>query len=206
MCSDCWQCAVCVCVCVSAPHSLTHLLTCFTWTHNTQEFAQADGFILVYDVTNKFSLERVRMYHQKIVQMHSPEEKFPLVIVGNKSDRSGEGEREVSTREGLQLGDEFGCPCFETSTTMNNKGVSEVFQEILRLIEKSNREKSFRIGGSGSPRGSPRGKRTGSGIGLLSGGRRGFLSFLESNREVDEEQEFEAYRRQRKEMEERAER
>jgi GTPase SAR1 family protein len=42
-------------------------------TSNEQKTVlQADGFIIMYDVTNKFSLERAKMYYKKILQMRDP--------------------------------------------------------------------------------------------------------------------------------------
>jgi GTPase SAR1 family protein len=42
-------------------------------TSNEQKSVlQADGFLILYDVTNKFSLERAKIYYKKILQMRDP--------------------------------------------------------------------------------------------------------------------------------------
>eukprot|EP01080_Neovahlkampfia_damariscottae_P003161 gene3161-5477_t len=91
---------------------------------------QADGFIVVFDLTNKFSLDRVLFYRKKIEKSSVDP---PSILVGNKSDLKYE--REVDTTEGLKLADEFGCTFFETCATNNFKGVDEVFKEIIKVVE-----------------------------------------------------------------------
>jgi len=42
-------------------------------TSNEQKIVlQADGFLILYDVTNKFSIERAKIYYKKILQMRDP--------------------------------------------------------------------------------------------------------------------------------------
>ena len=91
---------------------------------------QADGFIVVFDLTNKFSLDRVLFYRKKIEKSSVDP---PCILVGNKSDLKYE--REVQTTEGLKLADEFVCTFFETCATNNFKGVDEVFKEIIKVVE-----------------------------------------------------------------------
>jgi GTPase SAR1 family protein len=99
--------------------------------NDIQQVQKADGFIVIYDVTNKFSVDRVQIYKKKIEKSNvSP----ALVLVGNKSDMKNE--REVKVEDGLKLGDEFGCAYFEVSSKPNYKGVEDAFKEIVRVIEK----------------------------------------------------------------------
>lgn len=56
----------------------------------------AHGIILVYDVTQRSSLERLEGYIADMVQIGKPN--VPAVLVGNKIDMAHA--REVSTEEG----------------------------------------------------------------------------------------------------------
>ena len=58
-------------------------------------------------------------------------EKVPIVIVGNKKDL--EHKRQVSTKEGQLLANEFNCPFFETSAAVRHN-VDEMFVEVIRCI------------------------------------------------------------------------
>ncbi|EFC42218.1 predicted protein [Naegleria gruberi] len=65
---------------------------------------------------------------------------LPVVIIGNKCDIPDE-EREVETKEGLQLGDKLGCPFIETSATFKKKGIDTAFIELIKRIDRTREEK-----------------------------------------------------------------
>jgi len=108
-----------------------------------QTLQKADGFIVVFDLSNRFSLERVNFYKKKIEKSSD----IPaLILIGNKSDIKDE--REVETKDGLKLGDELKCSYFETSATSANfKGVEDSLKEIVRVIEQ--KKKSNKSGTDG---------------------------------------------------------
>lgn len=56
---------------------------------------------------------------------------MPMVLVGNKIDL--EEQRQVSTREGVELARSFACPFFETSAK-SRINVEEAFYECVREI------------------------------------------------------------------------
>jgi len=99
--------------------------------NDIQQVQKADGFIVIFDLTNKFSLDRVQVHKKKIEKTLS---KPALILVGNKSDLKDE--REIKTEDGLKLADEFGCAYFECSSQPNYKGVEDSFKELIRVIEK----------------------------------------------------------------------
>jgi Ras family protein len=59
----------------------------------------------------------------------------PLVVVGNKSDLKPE-QRQVSSEEGRQLGEEFQCAFTEASARLGYN-VDRAFQLMIGEIEKS---------------------------------------------------------------------
>ncbi|KAI0234023.1 RAS1 protein, partial [Massospora cicadina] len=52
-----------------------------------------EGFLLVYSLTSRESYEEITTFHEQILRVKD-REKFPMVIVANKSDL--ETERQVS--------------------------------------------------------------------------------------------------------------
>jgi GTPase KRas protein len=81
------------------------------------------GFVLVYDVTNKASFVEVAAFRNQILSAKDVDS-VPLVIVGNKCDV--EDGREVSTAEGLKLAVSMGAEFFEGSAKFRTN-VDEAF-------------------------------------------------------------------------------
>ncbi len=81
------------------------------------------GFVLVYDVTNKASFNEVTTFRNQILSAKDADH-VPLVIVGNKCDV--EDGREVSTAEGIALAKSLGAEFFEGSAKFR-KNVDEAF-------------------------------------------------------------------------------
>lgn len=109
-----------------------------------KKIQKADGFLIVYDVTNRFSLERTFIYKKKIDSQFG-RETIPMVLVGNKSDLSNERQVQmgllcsyfqVSVSDGIKTGDQFGCAFFESVAINSYKGVDQIFREVIRVIEK----------------------------------------------------------------------
>jgi GTPase KRas protein len=90
------------------------------------------GFLLVYDITNKISLDEVSTLHHKVLRVKDVEQ-VPFVLVGNKCDRTDR--RTVEFKDGADIAKQWGCPFFETSA--KNKINNEVcFFELVREIRK----------------------------------------------------------------------
>jgi len=85
-----------------------------------------EGFILVYSVASKSSLNRVKEIRNKITWTKDTED-VAMVLVGNKSDLVKE--RQISTEEGRDVAKEFGCPFMETSAK-----TGENIEECLNLL------------------------------------------------------------------------
>jgi small GTP-binding protein len=97
-------------------------------------FHKADIAILVYDIANRESFDRlIEWYH--LVQAHAPAQ-INLLFIGNKSDL--EINRQVTKEEGARLAKEHDGFFFETSAKTNMDGnVNKAFHSI---IEKTGAE------------------------------------------------------------------
>ena len=102
-------------------------------TITTAYYRGAMGIIIVYDVTDHNTFDRVETWY-KTVQQHAKDD-AQVIIVGNKCDE--EDSRMVSTQEGEELANRLNVPFIEASAK-NGLNVSEVFYKLSKLIlEKS---------------------------------------------------------------------
>nr|XP_033802203.1 ras-like protein family member 11A-like [Geotrypetes seraphini] len=102
----------------------------------------ADGFVLVYSITDYESYRMVRPLCQHIRKIH-PNANIPLLLIANKGDLLRA--RQVSSDEGLQLASELTGTYSEVSAREHFEGVYDAFyqlcQEVSRVIGSSNGEK-----------------------------------------------------------------
>lgn len=92
-------------------------------------YTNANGFILVYDVTNKKSFENLQYWLEVVKSTGSPDAK--VLFVGNKIDL--EDSREVNSKSGSRFAESQDGFFVETSAKTNpNNGVERAF---LMLIE-----------------------------------------------------------------------
>ncbi|GAB5566241.1 ras-like protein family member 11A [Prionailurus iriomotensis] len=94
----------------------------------------ADGFLLVYSITDYDSYQAIRPLYQHIRKVH-PDARVPVVIVGNKGDLLHA--RQVQTCDGVQLANELGSLFLEISTSENYEDVCDVFQHLCKEVSKS---------------------------------------------------------------------
>jgi Ras-related protein Rab-7A len=98
----------------------------------TAFYKGSDCCVIVYDITNPKSFERIAMWKEEFLNQASPKdaERFPFVLLGNKLDK--ESERKISTgkaNEWCKLNGTF--PFFEVSAK-DNSNVEEAFDKITR--------------------------------------------------------------------------
>ncbi|XP_043548709.1 ras-like protein family member 11A [Chiloscyllium plagiosum] len=93
----------------------------------------AEGFILVYSITDYNSYKLIRPLYQHIRKMY-PDTKVPVIIVANKSDLLHA--RQVQTNDGIQLANELGATFLEISTRENYEDVYDVFQHAYKEVSK----------------------------------------------------------------------
>ncbi|KAJ5074103.1 ras and ef-hand domain-containing protein [Anaeramoeba ignava] len=98
-------------------------------------FRDANGVILVYDITRKHSLERVQFLYQTI--QDESQNGCAIILFGNKVDL--ENERMIEVTEGEELAQSWNCSFFETSakTGINVKeGFEKIFEESFEMQKK----------------------------------------------------------------------
>ncbi|NXP54517.1 RSLBA protein, partial [Heliornis fulica] len=93
----------------------------------------AEGFLLVYSITDYSSYQSVRPLYQHIRTVH-PDARTPVIIVGNKADLLHA--RQVQAKEGLQLANELGSLFLEISTSDDSQGVCDVFRYLCKEVSK----------------------------------------------------------------------
>lgn len=95
-----------------------------------QYMRTGEGFILVYSINSRNSLEELQAFYEQI-QRVKDSDNVPVVVVGNKCDL--EIERQVSYEEGLALAKQFNSPFLETSAKQRIN-VEEAFHGLVRSI------------------------------------------------------------------------
>ena len=94
----------------------------------------ADGILLMYDITNKTSFDSIVGWMQSIIKIKG--EQFPTILIGNKldlenSDAEGEG-RQVEKEEGEELAKKYNISFYETS----NKDGINIQEPIVDLVNQ----------------------------------------------------------------------
>ncbi|KAL8873428.1 MAG: hypothetical protein Q9174_001103 [Haloplaca sp. 1 TL-2023] len=102
---------------------------------NSKHFIGIHGYMLVYSVASRQSLDMVRVLRDKILN-HLGADWVPLMVVGNKCDLKQE-QRQVPEVQGRQLAEEFKCGFTEASARLNTN-VSAAFESMVAEIERSN--------------------------------------------------------------------
>jgi small GTP-binding protein len=95
-------------------------------------FKNADGIIIMYDITNKKSFQDIKDWISSIKE-NVDLEKIGLVISGNKKDLEDKREVSESMRESLE--EKQNIKVIETSAK-DNKNVDETFAELIDRMEK----------------------------------------------------------------------
>ncbi len=100
-------------------------------------YKNADGIIIVYDITDRRSFDMVHGWIQSV--NNNSKINKPLMIIANKYDLSDS--REVSIEDGQRLANYYNIPFFETSAKENTY-VEEAFGCIINKIADT-MEKKF---------------------------------------------------------------
>ncbi|TPX51437.1 hypothetical protein SeMB42_g01924 [Synchytrium endobioticum] len=93
-------------------------------------YRTGEGFVCVYSILEPDTFVNTQVFREQIVRVLD-DEGIPFVLVGNKADLADM--RRVSTQQGQQQADEWGCMYFETSAK-TRQNVEEVYEALMRLI------------------------------------------------------------------------
>ena len=111
-------------------------------------YKNSDGVIIVYDVTNKSTFEKVQEWVQSIDEYTDSEKNIQKVLVGNKIDLP----RQVTTEEGKKLSDMYNIPFYEASAK-DNIGIEDfmkkIIGEVLENLSSQKKGVGLDIGGTG---------------------------------------------------------
>ncbi|NXG26423.1 RAB17 protein, partial [Grallaria varia] len=118
-------------------HSVCHLY-----------YRDAHAALLVYDIANKETLKRAKLWLEELEKKFLPDE-IVIALVGNKTDLAAE--REVTTEEGEEFAQTKGLLFMETSAKSNYQ-VNDIFMATVQELLRREKEKE--------PTPSPRGRST----------------------------------------------
>ena len=93
-----------------------------------QYYKGANGVLLIYDISNKKSFERVDFWLKELKENNKINELF-ICLVGNKIDL--EDKRVISTEEGEKYAQDNNINFFEVSAK-NKEGIAELFQTAIK--------------------------------------------------------------------------
>jgi len=99
-----------------------------------QYISSGDGFLLVYSVAARSTLQTVSLLYKRILRVRDVDH-YPVVILGNKCDMPPE-RRELSKEDGEAVAREFNAGFFETSAK-DHINVEQSFVAIARAIDKA---------------------------------------------------------------------
>lgn len=116
-------------------------------------YRDSNGAILVYDITDEDSFQKVKNWVKELRKMLGNE--ICLCIVGNKVDL--EKERHVSIQEAESYAESVGAKHYHTSAKQN-KGIEELFLDLCkRMIETAQVDERAKGNGSSQPGAARRG-------------------------------------------------
>ena len=106
---------------------------------NEQYYQKADGILLVFDIANELSFNKIKNYYIEKIK-EKCKMGIPIILLGNKTDL--ENERQVSQEEAIDLSikEEY---IYKESSCIKNENVADAFETIIEMwnlyIKKNNR-------------------------------------------------------------------
>jgi small GTP-binding protein len=108
-------------------------------------FQNADGILLLYDVSKKDTFEHVKNWIEDIKFNLNEERKTNIYLIGNKLDL----ERNVTREEGVEMARELGIKYFECSNKLNiniNEIMDHMIMDYYQGIKKENKGDKLKNG------------------------------------------------------------
>ncbi|XP_007902333.1 ras-related and estrogen-regulated growth inhibitor [Callorhinchus milii] len=92
-----------------------------------------DGFVLVYDITDRVSFEELVSLKNALDEIKKPKN-VTLILMGNKADL--DHSRQVTVEEGEKLATEMACAFYECSACTGEGNINESFYELCREVRR----------------------------------------------------------------------
>ncbi|GME78843.1 unnamed protein product [Ambrosiozyma monospora] len=89
------------------------------------------GFILVYSVTDKSSLDELLQIREQVLRIKEASN-VPMVLVGNKCDLTNE--RELTPEDGIEVSRRWNKVPFYEASAMFKMNVEDAFVDVVRQI------------------------------------------------------------------------
>lgn len=105
----------------------------------------ANGIVLVYDVSNQSSFDKISYWFNEIKE--NAKDSIPFILVGNKSDLDSES-RVIKYYLGKALADKYNILFFETSASKNiniNEMFLAIVEQAIKLESEIQERKNFSI-------------------------------------------------------------
>jgi GTPase KRas protein len=96
-----------------------------------QYLHEGDGYLIVYSITERATFEEAAIFRTQILRVRDLPS-VPMLLAGNKCDHVA---RKVSTAEGEDLAQSFGCPFLESSAKLRIN-VERIFFDLVREIRR----------------------------------------------------------------------
>ena len=91
----------------------------------------ADGVILMYDITNKESFKSIPEWIKNVRERKGDD--FPLILLGNKIDK--EDKRVITKEQGEDLAEEYNIDFFEISNKDGNNIDEAIFTFLKKILK-----------------------------------------------------------------------
>ena len=94
-----------------------------------QYYKEADGILLVFDISNKHSFDEIKDYYVEAIK-EKCKIGIPIILLGNKTDL--EDERQVSQEEAIALSidEEY---IYKETSCVKNENVADAFETIIEI-------------------------------------------------------------------------
>ena len=102
----------------------------------------ADGFMVVYSITDRNSFDKARAYMVTVAEyLKTSSRDCPVALIGNKIDL--ERYRVISKADGQTLATEFEATFYECTAAEEFEFVEDIFHGVIHAIQRDRGERSL---------------------------------------------------------------